>query len=287
MQIGNPGLWVWMDISATCNLACRDCFTRQSHEAYVMSPIQFRTILQKLADAPVSLRRILLNWRAEPLTNKKLVEFLRIRQEILPDVSLIFHTNGLLLTPQISSDIITEAMEGDLFYISIDGGNREAHEANRGEGTWSRTLKGLKIFLDARNKREDGAPRIGIYEISYGTHTVYDSELVSLSKYCDEWVRVPLVRSSGSEESYDIGSVPDAPCFWAGHAFCITARGDVHVCLLSFRPDGRIGNLLTENLQPILERARNFRTEILEKGRSHIPHCQNCRKISGEADDHH
>jgi sulfatase maturation enzyme AslB (radical SAM superfamily) len=281
----SPRIWVWLDVSATCNLACRDCYTKHAHEGHLMSSAQFRIILQKLNDAAISLQKIHLNWRGEPLTNKRIVDFLRMRREILPTVELEFHTNGLLLNPRLCEEIIFTALDSDLFYVSIDGGRREAHEGNRGVGTWDDTLRGLRMFLDARDRRKVGSPRVGIYEIFYGDRSPYDPELVALSRRCDEWNRVAPVQTCGAEASHDTRTVPDGPCFWAGHAFCVTARGDVHVCLLSFRPDGRLGNLLTEDLQPILDKATSFRAGMIENGRLSQPHCRSCRKGAGEPND--
>lgn len=278
-------LWIWMDVSAACNLACRDCYTKQSHEAYLMSVAQFRTILEKLADASVDLQRVHLNWRGEPTTNKRLTKFLELRKTILPNVDLEFHTNGLLLNASLCADIVDHAFERDLVYVSIDGGCQEAHEANRGPGTWDRTLQGLRMLLDARDKVIEGAPRIGIYEMFYGRQTRYDHELITLSRRCDEWSRVSPILLQGVEAMHDSGGIPTGPCFWAGNSFCITAKGEVHVCLLSFRPDGRLGNLFNESLISILEKARSFRADLITRGRVSIPHCQSCQKSAGEMDD--
>ena len=249
-----------------------------------MSSAQFTAILQKLAGAPAKLQKLHFNWRGEPLTNKQLVEFLKIRRQILPDVSVELHTNGLLLSRRISADIVEHALEGDLFYVSIDGGRREAHEGNRGVGTWYRTLRALEMLLDARDDCRIGSPRIGIYEIFYGDRSPYDPELVALSRRCDEWSRVSPIQTAGSEQAYDNGTTPFGPCFWAGHSLCVTARGDAYVCLLSFSPDGWLGNLLTDDIGAILDRARAFRN-ALQSGRSGIRHCRSCQKCEGEPDE--
>lgn len=164
-----------------------------------MSSAQFSEILRRLASAPAKLQKLHFNWRGEPLTNKRLVEFLRIRREIIPGVSLELHTNGLLLNPRISADIVEQTLEGDLLYVSIDGGRREAHEGNRGVGTWHRTLGALEMLLEARDNSRSGGPRIGIYEIFYGDRSPYDPKLVALSRRCDEWNRVSPIQTAGTE----------------------------------------------------------------------------------------
>lgn len=278
-------VWVWMDISATCNLACRDCYTKHTHKPSLITPENFRLILNKLGSAGIAIQKLHLNWRGEPLTNKNLPELLHATKEILPKVPLEFHTNGLLLTKEKSTALLEHLNPTDLVYVSIDGGNAQAHEANRGKNTWRPTLQGLNYLLDARDKLNHPPPQISIYEISYRTGISADPELIRLSKRCNDWIKVYKIFKDGSEISFtNDDNVPFGPCFWAGNAFCITTVGDVHVCLLSFRPDGRLGNLFGDDVTTILERAKRYRSLLIEKGRKRINHCAECRKCEGQPD---
>ncbi|MFZ2029416.1 MAG: radical SAM/SPASM domain-containing protein [Vitreimonas sp.] len=276
-------LWVWMDASSTCNLACRDCYTKESHIPHLMSLRDFRLILQKLALPGVSVERFHLNWRGEPMTNKRLPEFLTIRRELLPGTPLEFHTNGLLLRAENSIDLLSRTLPGDRIYVSIDGGGPEAHEANRGAGTWLPTMQGLRALLHARDHLAGACADIGIFEITYG-RTKYDNELLALGRHSDVWTRVHPMGKNGEEVTFDDGLVPAGPCFWAGNALCITTTGDAFVCLLSFNPMGRLGNIIDEDLSVLLEQAKAFREQIVRRGRRDVSHCQRCRKTEGDID---
>lgn len=274
-----------MDVSATCNLACRDCYTKHTHTSGALSPERFRGILRKLSTEAKVLRKLHLNWRGEPFTNRRLPELLGIRNEILPDTPIELHTNGTYLEPAPVAEIIDRFRPGDLFYVSIDGGRREDHEANRGAGSWDAALCGLKNLLAARDSRGGSHPQIGIYEIDYGHRRRPDEELLRLGERCDKWTKVACMETSGREPSFVHPAIPRGPCFWAGHALCITAMGDVHVCLLSFRPDGVIGNIFDDDLAKILSNGRAFRERLRIGGRSSVPHCSGCRKTEGEMDE--
>jgi radical SAM protein with 4Fe4S-binding SPASM domain len=274
-----------MDVSATCNLACRDCYTKQSHAPNLMSPQVFRQILNKVVESGAQLEKLHFNWRGEPTTNKRLPEILRIRNELTPGIPIEFHTNGTILTQANSAAIMAEMKADDLLYVSIDGGSPEAHEQNRGEGTWGPTLQGLKWLLEARDALTGSKPTLGIYEICYDRRARYDPELVALSKRCDMWTRVSAISLGGDEEPFALDAVPHGPCFWAGNALCVTATGDVHVCLLSFRPDGKVGNILHDELTTIVDRAKQFRAKLIEIGRANVPHCRNCRKMEADVDE--
>ncbi len=278
-------VWIWMDVSATCNLDCRDCYTKAAHEPALLSPTQFGDILRQFKRPDLHVRKLHLNWRGEPLINKRLPEMLRLKRELLPDVALEFHTHGMLLNRPLAQEILQEVASEDRIYVSVDGGSPEAHEANRGPGTWSGALQCLRLLLDARNNLQSDRPTVGIYEITYERRTRAHADLVALGRRCDEWTRVAMIGVDGGEASFTASTIPSGPCFWAGHALCVTARGDVHVCLLSFRPDGRLGNLFTDDLTTILDRSAAFRRKLIEIGRPGIAHCRICQKTEGEMDE--
>ncbi|EJN13524.1 arylsulfatase regulator (Fe-S oxidoreductase) [Bradyrhizobium sp. YR681] len=286
MQAAPAKIWVWMDVSGACNLACRDCYTKQAHENAVMSLAEFRKVLERLSSDSISIAKLHLNWRGEPLTNKRLTELLKARLSALPLVPLELHTNGALLNASICEGIVEHSRPDDLFYVSIDGGNATAHEANRGPGTWEPALRGLKMLLDARDTAGSTTPQIGVYEIYYGGRSPYDPRLVSLARRCDEWTRVAPIGARGEESVFDEGEIPNGPCFWAGNSLAITVTGNVHVCLLSFRSEGILGNIFRDDLGLILENARRFRSSLATCGRREISHCRNCKKAAGEAGGH-
>jgi len=276
--------WVWMDLSASCNLACRDCYAKHVHAPALLTVEGFAGILRRLVKARLSIEKLHLNWRGEPLTNKRFPELLDVRRSIAPEVPLEFHTNGLLLTDALCDAIVQRLLDGDLVYVSIDGGGMRLHEANRGEGTWIPALKGLRCLLDARDRRGGSGPNVGIYEISYGRESDYDDELIGLARRCDMWTRVNPIDKSGHEATFEELEIPRGPCFWAGNAMCITAKGDVHVCMLSFDESGVLGNVFVDDIHVIVQRARAFRDTLTSAGRSAIPHCRGCHKTEGTID---
>lgn len=276
-------LWVWMDVSSSCNLSCRDCYTKHVHAPRLLTVEGFTEILKRLVEGNLLIEKLHLNWRGEPLTNKRFAEFLDVRRNIAPHVPLEFHTNGLLLTEGLCDAIVELSTKLDLAYVSIDGGGLQLHEANRGRDTWIPALTGLRRLLDARD-RHNGGPNIGIYEISYGRNVVYDETLLSLSRRCDMWTRVSPIDQNGNEAPFDELEIPRGPCFWAGNAICITAKGDAHVCMLSFDDSGMLGNVFIDDIRVIVQRARAFRDALSDEGRSSIPHCRSCHKTEGAID---
>lgn len=277
-------VWVWMDVSASCNLSCRDCYTKTAHEPILLSMEALARILTRFSRPDIDVRKLHLNWRGEPLINKRLTAMLQMKRALLGKVPLEFHTHGGLVTTSLAIEIVGALSDEDRVYVSVDGGWPEKHEANRGPGSWANAMRGLSMLLEARSRSDKPGPKIGIYEISYDRRTRAHPDLIALGRRCDEWTRVDAIETDGSEASFPTSDIPLGPCFWAGNALCVTASGDAHVCLLSFQPEGRLGNILTDELDMILDQARAFRTKIEAEGRSGITHCQRCRKTEGYLD---
>jgi MoaA/NifB/PqqE/SkfB family radical SAM enzyme len=312
-------LWLWVDATRSCNLACRLCYTKRSHADEHLSPTTFRRFLDVLLNSgEVVIQKFHFNWRGDPLMNPALPELMAELEARNPDFSYEFHTNGGPLTPETAKALTAVARRGE-FFVSIDGGTERSHDFNRGPGSFRQALRAARLLLDARGKQP--TPWLGIYQLNLGEdESAYDPEFRELVRRVDGWVRIdPIHPGSGrrikvdaparvrtrtllgdqspSEPpdelrpsdrwwTHDIAeddTVPHDPCFWAGNALFVAPNGDVSVCLLSHTRDGVLGNLLQDELPQILQRARDFRASIERLGRAAVPHCSGCRMAPGVA----
>ncbi|WP_158915225.1 radical SAM/SPASM domain-containing protein [Caulobacter sp. S45] len=296
-------VWLWLDPTTRCNLACRLCYTKQSHGKLDLDPNDLERALLKLRASPmVAVKTIHLNWRGEPLMNPKFAELLAVTRRILPDVPLQWHTNGTMLTAKRVREILAVPYSHKIF-VSIDGGNSRSHDLNRGEGTFRKTLTGLRKLLDARG---DDRSRVcvGVYQIDLNEPIeAYDPEFLELLERVDDHVKVtPLlpggahhkVRGIGDLESdealhqrmsQDINPslpVPRGTCFWAGHSFCLAPDGNVSVCVISHGREGVVGNLFDESVETVIGRGLGFRRRLELEGRGSVAHCASCRKPEGD-----
>jgi sulfatase maturation enzyme AslB (radical SAM superfamily) len=140
-------VWLWLDPTTRCNLACRLCYTKESHGKLDLDPADLEQALIKLRDSPaLEVKTIHLNWRGEPLMNNRFHELLAVTRDIMPDIQLQWHTNGTMLTRKRARQLL-EVKHRHKIFVSIDGGNALSHDLNRGEGTFMRTLRGLEILL--------------------------------------------------------------------------------------------------------------------------------------------
>jgi sulfatase maturation enzyme AslB (radical SAM superfamily) len=276
--------WCWFDVSQTCNLSCLLCYTKASHAPRYMRARDFSNFFAKLAESKtITLQEITLNWRGEPLTNPEFPDIVREASALTVRYGLSppdWHTNGTLITAKMARTLVDSAAYQKI-WVSIDGGNRVAHERNRGPGSYAAAVGGLRSLLRARGRTR--RPFIGVYQIDVGLpHAEYDPELIALASSADEWRRKRPVQQE-RPPLVSISPRPLGPCFWAGHSFCISPNGDVSICLLSNSADGIIGNLATEGAGAILERSRMLRAQMSGSGRASVAHCRTCRKPPGDA----
>ena len=297
---GSP-VWLWLDPTTRCNLACRLCYTKASHGRDDMRPEDLRRMLGELeASSSVAVQSIHLNWRGEPLMNPRFDELLQTVADVMPQMKLQWHTNGTLLTDKRVRQIMDVNFAHKIF-VSLDGGNRYTHDLNRGEGNFEKSLLGLERLLEGAKTRPDLS--VGVYQIDLGEPIEdYDPRFLELLERVDQYEKVkPLlpggaeqavddVRDLESEETLDrmlseevlpFLPVPQLPCFWAGHVFCVAPNGDVSICVISHGAAGIIGNLLTDGVDRVLAGALAFRCRLADHGRALVGHCSTCRKPAG------
>jgi MoaA/NifB/PqqE/SkfB family radical SAM enzyme len=296
-------VWLWIDPTNRCNLACRLCYTKFSHGRLDMDPAKLEDVLSRMVAAPsIEVKGIHLNWRGEPLMHPGFARLLEITCRLMPHTPLQWHTNGTMLTERRVDEILSVAYPHKIF-VSLDGGNAHSHDLNRGEGNFRKTMAGLRRLLDARHRYPRNAT-IGIYQIDLNqSEDAYDAEFLELLSRVDDHVKVTPLLPGGAHskvaEISDLESdetlqgrmlqdinpnlpVPKGSCFWAGHTLCLAPDGKASVCVISHGRAGIIGNLFDETPEAVVARAVAFRRMVDSVGRSCVGHCATCRKPEGD-----
>jgi MoaA/NifB/PqqE/SkfB family radical SAM enzyme len=296
-------IWLWIDPTSRCNLACRLCYTKFSHGKLDLDPSQLEEALAQIATAQsLEVKGIHLNWRGEPLMNPRFEELLAITRRLLPDAPLQWHTNGTMLTAKRVRQILDVPYTHKIF-VSLDGGNARSHDLNRGEGNFNKTMSGLRRLLDARGDDRRHAV-VGVYQIDLSQdEDDYDPEFIELLSRVDDYVKVTPLLPGGAHsnvtEISDLESdkslydrmlqdinpslpVPENACFWAGHTLCLAPDGKVSVCVISHGRAGIVGNLFEETPEAVVDRAIAFRRMLDSAGRACVGHCSTCRKPAGD-----
>jgi MoaA/NifB/PqqE/SkfB family radical SAM enzyme len=270
-------LWLWIDTAATCNLDCKLCYTTSMRSKALMSLSLFSTIVERIRRSSARVVKFHLNWRGEPSANPRLPEMLSILGPLGWDVE--WHTNGTLITREKADRIVALNTPHTIFF-SLDGGDRQSFERNRGVGTWTKSLAGAEAMLAARGDGE--WPKLGIYQLDLGVPRArYDPRFTRLISRADRYILMPPVDLDGESlvHSGPHGRVPGGPCFWLGYALAIDHSGRVYTCLL--RNGTELGSILEEEVDTLLGRAAGLRDLVEVDGRRSIDGCSRCRKQEG------
>ncbi len=148
---------VFIEVTNHCNLFCEMCpRTFVSYEnAQTLSWDNFLRIIEQFPD----MQRAVLHGIGEPLINQdleRMVAYLKAR-----DVTVLFNTNGTLLTSERTRRLIDSGL--DELRCSIDGASPEMYAQIRGAPLLPQILTNLERFT--RLQKESGiiTPRVSIW----------------------------------------------------------------------------------------------------------------------------
>ena len=141
---------LWFQVAGTiCNIECTHCFiscspTNHSHEMMSLAGVEAR-----LAEARELGVREYYFTGGEPFMNRDMLSILEATLKQGPATVL---TNGMLLRPDVCRRLreLFDASEYSLdIRVSLDGFDRESHDAIRGQGVWDRVMTGLRNLAEA------------------------------------------------------------------------------------------------------------------------------------------
>jgi AdoMet-dependent heme synthase len=253
---------LWFQVAGTvCNIACTHCFIscspkNHSHEMLTLSDVETR-----LAEAGALGVREYYFTGGEPFMNRDLLPMLEATLKQGPASVL---TNGMLLRKEVCRRLreLADQSEYSLdIRVSLDGFDRQTHDAIRGAGVWDRVMIGLRNLADA-----DINPVITVTEAADGVRT--DEGRKRFLELIRSWgfqkprlKTLPLFRVGAEEKrtrayqdwerlTSDYLSDSDAEVLQCSSCRMITSKG-VYVCpILIETAEARMGDTIAETLRP-------------------------------------
>jgi AdoMet-dependent heme synthase len=249
---------LWFQVAGTlCNIECTHCFVSSSPANRSHAMLSLHDVEQRLAEARGLGVREYYFTGGEPFLNRELIPILDATLKQGPATVL---TNGMLLTPQICAELqrLIDASEYSLdLRVSLDGFDRESHDAIRGAGSWDRAMRGLQnlaavginpVITVTAIRSEEGRTRFLELIRSWGFTKPrlkvlplfrLGAEKKRSGDYAD-WERL----TQDNVDQAAIGSLQCSSCRM------VTSKG-VYVCpiLIDF-PEARMGDTLAETLRP-------------------------------------
>jgi MoaA/NifB/PqqE/SkfB family radical SAM enzyme len=251
---------LWFQVAGTlCNIECTHCFissspTNRSHAMLTLAEVEAR-----LAEARELGVREYYFTGGEPFMNREMIPILAATLRQGPATVL---TNGMLLSPRVCAQLrdLVDASEYSLdIRVSIDGFDRESHDAIRGAGVWDRVMTGLRNLADAGIN-----PVITVTETADGIRSEEGRlrflELIRSFGFTKPRLKVlPLFRIGAEEkrsrayadwERIEELNESDAGVLQCSSCRMVTSKG-VYVCpILIETPEARMGATIAESLRP-------------------------------------
>ena len=141
---------LWFQVGGTlCNLSCNHCFISCHPGNDTFGFMDLETIRRYLRESRELGVKEYYFTGGEPFLNRDMLQVLEETLAIGPATVL---TNGTVFTP--SSIKALQTISGESLYslelrVSIDGYSPETNDPIRGEGTFDKALKGVKMLVEA------------------------------------------------------------------------------------------------------------------------------------------
>jgi len=247
-----------LEVNASCNLRCVMCVMGSPN--YV-NPMAGRTMMdfglyRRLMREAESrkLPAMTFGFLSEPLLRPDLADMIGLaRQSGVMDIRL--GTNGLLLSPSISEDLISAGLTR--LEVSLDAFRPETYRRIRRGGRIEQAVRNVLDFLELRARRRSDFPilRLSFLRLPGNEAEVEDflefwrdkADLFSIQEpiYFEE---APISRQA---ELVELPVSPDFRCAQPWQRIIVRSNGDVFPCCSIYGLGMRIGSALESPISEI------------------------------------
>lgn len=259
-----------IDLSNRCNLACKGCHMKQTHDNALMDTGLILDVLKQLKDAGV--RSVTWSGGGEPTLHPDII---RIIQAC--DIDQGIYTNGTNLSYALI-DVLAERMKW--VYISLDRNARESFIEYKGVDKFQRVIAGAEILAHAPRKCTVG---IGFMVDADNWREIPNMSALALHKIGADYVQFRPLITPGADRSWIKDALPLLKerissreivdvnrfkqyldwtshgyerCYWSQVQTVITPDGKVYACCnRRGMKDGCLGDLAIEKWADVWERS--------------------------------
>ena len=272
-----------VDTNYTCNLSCVMCPLGAGGFPvdYPKKFLDFDLYAQVLAEgAEKGLASIRLGVTGEPLLRPDILDFVRLARDLgLLDIMLI--TNGLLLTPEISTGLIQAGLTR--LMVSLDAAGPETYGRIRRGGDFGRVVDNVLAFLDQRARAGLELPLVRVsfvrMSINTGDETDFREFWQDRADYLafQEYANI-LEREDADYFRSDRRRVSEFRCQDPFQRMSLFVNGDLFPCCSDFGRLAPLGNAYQETVARVWQSEAAVRLRRLHKnGRfAEDPICRRC-----------
>ena len=146
-------------VTHPCNLRCPHCYDTSKFPRTDLSTEQALTVIDRLAEIGINF---VVFSGGEPLLRRDLFTLMEYCRERFVEIGM--RSNGTLITSKVANQLAE--LELSVAGISLDGATAQSHDQIRGQGSFQRTMMGIKelVNADIRVNIEVVLSRRNVYE---------------------------------------------------------------------------------------------------------------------------
>jgi len=245
-----------LDIEPTnaCNLKCPMCprtvlLNKPSESDFKVGHMQLDTYKKIIDEAvEIGVYSVKLNWLGEPLVHPDIVEMVSYakRKGI---IDVMFNTNGVLLTKEISNGLIEAGL--DKLFFSFDSPDKEKYEQIRVGADYDATLNNIKKFIELRNLHGDISTLTRVSMVLMESNETEYNNFVNLFKDITDIVAYVEYRKPIGQDKQGEYFPRRFACSQLWQRMFISWDGDVIVCCVDSEKEYIVGNIHKESIRDI------------------------------------
>lgn len=277
---------LWVETSSRCNLNCRLCVNKDM-PINMKGDMDFKLYKKIIDEVKDYVFDVNLFHRGEPLIHPQIVEMIKYASK--NNIKTRIHTNGVLLTPELSIKLITSGL--NLISFSFDGYTRTTYEKNRIGATFENTLSNIINFLKTKKELNSRTPFANLQVMEFDEEISQKQFQIQKEKFIKNFENLPLdklvIRTphnwGGLLDIEGVGKVDRKKarfmaCTFPWYALTIFYDGKVHLCPQDFYGELPVGDVNNDSIKIIFnnEIMQNIRKNFRNKKIENLSPCNNC-----------
>lgn len=283
-------------VASTCNYRCIYCpmsnqqlLKQAKVKKGIMDYALFTKIIDDLDEFPGKIKTLRLMREGEPFLNKRLADMIRYAKKKQPFVKVDTFTNGSLLTPELSDEIIAAGL--DKIFISIQGMNAKAYKRISGvDMDFDRYIENIIYFCAHRQncKVYMKVPDIGVTKSEekefFALFDKYADELF-VEKIFSAWPNFDVSHLQNDDQIGYYGQPksdkPIIVCTLPFYDLTVDYKGIVTSCSIDWEEKTNMGDVKKQSLFEIWNghTFNEFRRMQLRGERYQHPLCGTCKSL--------
>lgn len=258
-----------------CNAKCIMCpHTKMKRKMLTMSQKNFEKIINKVMEKE-KIRFVTITGFGEPLIDREIDKKIKFLNKNYPLVKVIIFTNASVLTKEMSDKLL----KLDVFKINFSINGTESNYKRIMGLDYLNTSKNINYFLEKKKESKKEFPLINV------SLMILDDNSDDIKAFVAHWQkRVDSVMTylpSDWAGGIDHGIVKNPfrnkrwPCMALWKYLTIDVNGNVIVCCRDYESCSKIGNILKNKYEDVMERLETLKKRQLD-GDYDYSICKNC-----------